>query len=43
MIGEKIMLLENKNAIITGTNRGMGRAMVEAFAANDAGIFSVAT
>ena len=34
------MLLQGKNAIITGTNRGMGRAMVEAFAANGAGIWA---
>jgi len=33
------MLLQGKNAIITGTNRGMGQAMVEAFAANGAGIW----
>lgn len=34
------MLLLNKNAIITGTNRGMGRAMVEAFASNGANIWA---
>jgi 3-oxoacyl-[acyl-carrier protein] reductase len=38
--GGSIMLLDNKNAIITGTNRGMGRAMVEAFAANGANIWA---
>ena len=34
------MLLKNKNAIITGTNRGIGRAMVEAFAANGATVWA---
>ncbi len=34
------MLLKGKNAIITGANRGMGRAMVEAFAANGADIWA---
>lgn len=37
---EATMLLKNKNAIITGTNRGMGRAMVEAFASNGANIWA---
>lgn len=34
------MLLENKTAIITGCNRGIGRAILEAFAANGATIFA---
>jgi 3-oxoacyl-[acyl-carrier protein] reductase len=31
-----MMLLKDKNVIITGTNRGIGRAILEAFAANGA-------
>jgi 3-oxoacyl-[acyl-carrier protein] reductase len=34
------MLLKDKNIIITGTNRGIGRAMLEAFAANGAHIYA---
>lgn len=34
------MLLENKNVIITGCNRGIGRAMVEEFAKNGANIWA---
>jgi 3-oxoacyl-[acyl-carrier protein] reductase len=34
------MLLQNKTCIITGTNRGVGRAMLEAFAANGANIYA---
>jgi 3-oxoacyl-[acyl-carrier protein] reductase len=34
------MLLENKTAIITGCNRGIGKAILEAFAANGASIFA---
>lgn len=34
------MLLENKTAIITGCNRGIGKAILEAFAANGATIFA---
>jgi 3-oxoacyl-[acyl-carrier protein] reductase len=34
------MLLCNKTAIITGTNRGIGRAILEAFAANGACIYA---
>jgi 3-oxoacyl-[acyl-carrier protein] reductase len=34
------MLLKNKNVIITGTNRGIGSAMLEAFAANGARIYA---
>jgi 3-oxoacyl-[acyl-carrier protein] reductase len=34
------MLLEAKHVIITGTNRGIGRAMLEAFAANGAHIYA---
>lgn len=33
-------ILENKNVIITGTRRGMGRAMLEVFAANGANIWA---
>ncbi|MCO7261281.1 SDR family NAD(P)-dependent oxidoreductase [Dickeya zeae] len=34
------MLLKGKNVLITGTRRGMGKAMVEAFAANGANIYA---
>ena len=34
------MLLNGKNAIITGANRGIGRAVMEAFAANGANIYA---
>jgi 3-oxoacyl-[acyl-carrier protein] reductase len=34
------MLLKGKNVIITGTARGIGRAMVEAFASNGANIYA---
>jgi NAD(P)-dependent dehydrogenase (short-subunit alcohol dehydrogenase family) len=34
------MLLQNKTVIITGTNRGIGKAMIEAFAANGANIYA---
>lgn len=34
------MLLEGKNVIITGTNRGIGHAMLEEFAANGANIWA---
>jgi NAD(P)-dependent dehydrogenase (short-subunit alcohol dehydrogenase family) len=34
------MLLNGKNAIITGTNRGLGRSILEAFAANGAHIYA---
>ena len=34
------MLLQNKTALITGTNRGIGKAMIEAFAANGANIYA---
>lgn len=33
-------ILENKNILITGTRRGMGRAMLEVFAANGANIWA---
>lgn len=36
------MLLQNKNVIITGTNRGIGRAMVQAFAENGSNIWACA-
>jgi 3-oxoacyl-[acyl-carrier protein] reductase len=34
------MLLKDKTVIITGTNRGIGKAMLEAFAANGANIYA---
>ena len=34
------MLLKDKNVIITGTNRGIGRAMVEAFAREGASVWA---
>jgi 3-oxoacyl-[acyl-carrier protein] reductase len=34
------MLLQNKTAIITGSNRGIGKAVLEAFAENGADIFA---
>ena len=34
------MLLENKNAIITGCNRGIGRAILTTFAENGANIWA---
>lgn len=34
------MLLKDKNVVITGCNRGIGRAMVEAFAAQGANIYA---
>lgn len=34
------MLLNGKNAIITGCNRGIGRAILEAFAANGANVWA---
>lgn len=36
------MLLENKNAIITGSRRGIGRATVEVFAAEGANVWACA-
>lgn len=35
-------MLKNKNAIITGSNRGIGKAMVESFAKNGANIYACA-
>lgn len=34
------MMLSNKNVIITGTNRGIGKAMLDAFAENGASIWA---
>jgi 3-oxoacyl-[acyl-carrier protein] reductase len=34
------MLLDGKNVIITGSNRGIGRAMLEAFSANGANVIA---
>ncbi len=36
------MLLKNKNALITGTSRGIGRAMLEVFAREGANIWALA-
>jgi 3-oxoacyl-[acyl-carrier protein] reductase len=35
-----VKLLENKNAIVTGTRRGIGRAVMEAFARNGANVWA---
>jgi 3-oxoacyl-[acyl-carrier protein] reductase len=35
------MLLENKNAVVTGCNRGIGKAILEKMAANGADVFAV--
>lgn len=35
------MLLENKTAVITGCNRGIGKAILERFASNGADVFAV--
>jgi len=37
------MLMKNKTVLITGCRRGMGRAMVEIFAANGADIYAHAS
>ena len=33
-------LLENKNIILTGSNRGIGKAMLDVFAENGANIWA---
>lgn len=38
----KSQMLKNKNAIITGSNRGLGKAIVEEFAKNGANIYACA-
>lgn len=40
LVKEDSMILEGKNVIITGTNRGIGRAMLEEFAKNGANIWA---
>ena len=34
------MLLQNKTAVVTGCNRGIGRKILEVFSANGATIFA---
>src|SRR5665648_350886 len=40
LVKEDNVILEGKNVIITGTNRGIGRAMLEEFAKNGANIWA---
>ena len=41
IIGIRNMLLKDKTAVITGCNRGIGRAILENFAENGANVFAV--
>lgn len=41
IIGIRSMLLKDKTAVITGCNRGIGRAILEIFAENGANVFAV--
>ena len=41
MVGVYIMLLEGKTAVVTGCNRGIGKAILENFAKNGADVFAV--
>ncbi len=41
MVGIRTMLLKDKTAVITGCNRGIGRAILENFVENGANVFAV--